>query len=253
MSFRFPEKEHEKLNNNPLREVVCQVKFPPILKISGDNIGNFQEAIRGDYPDVNIEPELLHRIFFGKESEDSKEEVIKNYIYRFTNTDGTKTVSLSKSFLALTANKYISWSDFRSDLEIIFTLLIELFNPSKPKRVGLRYINVLNNENTSLETLDDIIKLINSDLICTSTSCCWEIPQEQESRILLKDGNEKINIRFGFSKQKEDERFFILDFDYFEEQNLDFDNLITRIDQYHSKIYNAFRWSLKENAIDMFK
>ena len=46
----FPEAERVVYRQNPLDRVVCQLKFPPILKIEREIPVEFQDRIRKDFP-----------------------------------------------------------------------------------------------------------------------------------------------------------------------------------------------------------
>src|SRR5260370_1097479 len=46
----FPDSPRVIYNTNPLEEVICQLKFPPILKIESVPPATFQDEIRSTYP-----------------------------------------------------------------------------------------------------------------------------------------------------------------------------------------------------------
>ena len=46
----FPDSPRVIYKQNPLVEVICQLKFPPILKIDTEPPASFQERIRKGYP-----------------------------------------------------------------------------------------------------------------------------------------------------------------------------------------------------------
>jgi uncharacterized protein (TIGR04255 family) len=54
----FPEIERIVYRNNPLTEVVCQLRFPPILSIESELPVKFQDAIREMYPSFQEKVEL---------------------------------------------------------------------------------------------------------------------------------------------------------------------------------------------------
>jgi len=75
---------------------------------------------------------------------------------------------------------------------------------------------------------------------------------EMLSQTVLGDGKAKLATRTGFGKEK-NEPYFVLDFDYYEEGQLPLKNLKRRIDRYHSKIYQAFRWCLLDESLTRFE
>ena len=56
----FPEVERIIYDNNPLDRVICQIRFPPILRIESELPTNFQEQIRRDFPEY--EEKLDHQL-----------------------------------------------------------------------------------------------------------------------------------------------------------------------------------------------
>jgi len=46
----FPPVPRVVYKTNPLEEVICQLKFPPILRIDSELPAKFQESLRRDYP-----------------------------------------------------------------------------------------------------------------------------------------------------------------------------------------------------------
>jgi uncharacterized protein (TIGR04255 family) len=54
MSLRFSKKQEIMLHNLPLQEVICQARFPVILKIIKKDPGEFQEKIRHWFPELTI-------------------------------------------------------------------------------------------------------------------------------------------------------------------------------------------------------
>jgi uncharacterized protein (TIGR04255 family) len=51
--MKFPASQRVKHIRNPLMEVICQVRFPKILRIDAEVPVNFQEEIRSEYPTLN--------------------------------------------------------------------------------------------------------------------------------------------------------------------------------------------------------
>ena len=46
----FPEATRVIYHKNPLTDVICQLRFPPILKIDSEIPSLFQDTIREQYP-----------------------------------------------------------------------------------------------------------------------------------------------------------------------------------------------------------
>jgi uncharacterized protein (TIGR04255 family) len=52
----FPEAPRVIYEKNPLDEVLCQLRFPTVLKIDAEPPAAFQELIRADYPFYERKP-----------------------------------------------------------------------------------------------------------------------------------------------------------------------------------------------------
>jgi uncharacterized protein (TIGR04255 family) len=250
MALNFPQKQEVKLNKAPLDEVVCQVKFPPILRISKELPIDFQEVIRPRFPGLEIEQILFQFSQVGALEKSSLENPPK--VYRFSSADGKSSVALATDFYAISTKGYTHWSEFIRDLSLVENAVTENFHPSYATRIGLRFINKFTRINTNSETQQQILDLFREELTCLLRADGWLEPDDMFSQLLISDNQAKLTFRIGYGKDQM-EPFFILDFDYFEEGQIQLDNLITRMNQYHSRIYDAFRWSIKDESLARFE
>src|SRR5258708_18597221 len=146
----FPEVPRAIYKQNPLQQVICQLRFPPILKIDADVPADFQEKIRNEFPNysqtvgLNLEvpqqiseqpipPELLRNLF--------QTTTIKNY--EFSSEDGKWKVNLTHTFIALTNTEYQNWESYKERMLKLFEILLNIYSPAHFSRIGLRYINVI--------------------------------------------------------------------------------------------------------------
>ncbi|PVV83533.1 TIGR04255 family protein [Dehalogenimonas alkenigignens] len=145
----FPESERVLYQKNPLSEVICQVQFPAILKItSEENIAVFQEIIRADYPFyVPKQPELESSLTLPIELKTVMEQffpkVPGSIVYQFSDKTKTRTIVLSKDFLALTFRAYSRWEAFLAEFNKAEKALRDVFKPSVYTRLGLRYKDMI--------------------------------------------------------------------------------------------------------------
>lgn len=59
----FPPTPRVRYELNPIQEVICQLRYPPILRIGAEAPAAFQEVIRKDYPLYSsVRPELLRGV-----------------------------------------------------------------------------------------------------------------------------------------------------------------------------------------------
>jgi uncharacterized protein (TIGR04255 family) len=99
----FPKSQRVIYRRNPLEQVICQLKFPIILRIENELPAEFQERIRDRYP-ILTEPQML------TSGPEFPEEVMKLVgslmpvrparVYEFASADGHWRLTLSKDFIA---------------------------------------------------------------------------------------------------------------------------------------------------------
>lgn len=251
MGIHFPEVKEIKLKNPPISEVICQVKFPPILKIGKELPINFQDVVRPVFPGIDIEQGV--QIQMGVSPAEEKPLIDASpKIFRFKSPDGKQAVSLSIDFFALSSKQYTGWVDFSEKLSFVKSAFLKEFNPSFVSRIGLRFINRFNLENVGADNFEEVLDLFRSDLTCLIRSNTWSDPVESLSQIVLSNENRKLVFRYGMRRENQNP-FFILDFDCFEEFQQDFSDISNKINEYHDVIYSAFRWCLKEKSLEKFQ
>ena len=132
---------------SPLIEVICQLRFPAILRIDAQAPAQFQEAIRGDYPQFSQRMENLPpRKEGGKLVPQGTQPN-----YQFLAKDNHWKVNLTKNFISLSTNHYTRWEDFAKRLDKVLAAFIRLYQPTYFERVGLRFINSISRRALELE------------------------------------------------------------------------------------------------------
>ncbi|MGD2158113.1 MAG: TIGR04255 family protein [Anaerolineales bacterium] len=252
MSINFPSKPDVPLANPPLVEVISQVRFPPILRINKEEPSEFQEEIREIFPKFELEQGILFRIP-GPSGEGEPSAETKGKIYRFRTFDEQTTVSLTVDFYALSTNRYTHWTDFARNLSLVDRAVRNVYRPAYTTRIGLRFINRITPENTGLETIQEIFALLNPELTGYVQNEVWSDPVEFQSRLKLSDDEAQLTLRTGHGSDKSGQPYFMLDFDYFEEDELPLSDLVDRFNRYHDVIYRAFRWCLPDESLTVFK
>ncbi|MBA2313414.1 MAG: TIGR04255 family protein, partial [Actinobacteria bacterium] len=137
--LRLPHREHGTLNDPPLKVMLGQVRFDPILQIDRqDFIAPFQEQLRGEYPQFG--PQQEFSLVVGPEGV-LRSEAAKSW--RFATADGSWAVILAQSFVTLEADapQYVGYDDFRSRFEHVWGAALEYIKPNRAVQQGLRYIN----------------------------------------------------------------------------------------------------------------
>lgn len=147
----FMECEHVHYAKAQLAEVICQLRFPTILRIGASEPADFQERIRENYPrysrNVEKQPPKLTQTPQGVRPE-PQPDVIN---YQFVSADGLWKVNLTSSFVSLATPAYSSWEDFARRLDEVLADFIEVYHPAYFERIGLRYINIFSRRALEVE------------------------------------------------------------------------------------------------------
>ena len=144
----FPAAERVVYEKNQLEEVICQLRFPQILRIDAEPPSQFQDAIRKAYPlyseedptgglGAQLSPEvarLVKGVFAGPTVKLAR---------RFSSSDQAWVVSLASNFIALSTRVYRRWSDFFEHFREPLTAFTDIYEPAFFARIGLRYRNAL--------------------------------------------------------------------------------------------------------------
>ncbi|HTQ86722.1 MAG TPA: TIGR04255 family protein, partial [Candidatus Solibacter sp.] len=115
----FPEAERVIYAKNPLELVICQFRFPAILKISSEPPAEFQESLRKGYPLFREVPPLDLGTGLPAELANILGKLLPNpssRAYEFSSEDGTWQFTLTQDSLALACKSYRRWEDFKESL-----------------------------------------------------------------------------------------------------------------------------------------
>lgn len=244
----IPAADHERFPRAPVKAMLGQVRFPPILSIEEPRfVAGFQEAIREHFPDVSPEEQLALEV-----SEEGAIESERAKQWRFRSSDGAWSVILQTDFLTLeaSADQYSGYDDFRMRFSEVWERFRSLIKPSRVKQQGLRYVNHISRD----VEITEWPRYINPDLLGPMASAAFAREIETVfSDIRLRRDDGTLSIKHGLVPAgPARELAYILDFDYFV-QELDsqgaVDELVRRFDAYHEAIYGLFIWCLTETTL----
>lgn len=146
-----PLAERVKYENNPLAEVVCQVRFDPValddsatktLETSLAQLGyvlKWQEEIAT----LNLQ--------IGPQGVKQAPSEASQKLTHFVSKDRFWKVSLTADFIALTCLKYETWEIFVARLNTVLDAFRALSLSTDSHRVGLRYRDIIDRERLGLQ------------------------------------------------------------------------------------------------------
>ena len=201
----LPESDRVLYKKNPLVEVICQLRFPTILRIREGHLADFQDRIRKDYPIYTLQEPSIDIPQLPKELATMLERVNiaipgGQSVHKFSTADSTRFISLSQDFLAVAEINYERWETFRAEIERAERSLREIYDPAFYSRVGLRYRNVISRQLLGIADVawQDLLqphitaelgdKALSSSVVKTQTSAIIRIPEIAGAQIMLIHG-----------------------------------------------------------------
>ncbi|WP_428488290.1 TIGR04255 family protein [Rhodopila sp.] len=142
----FPASPRVFYRKAPLLQVVCQVRFPPLLRVESELPAAFQEKIRSVFPlferlstpvlPFGVPPELLQSL--------AVPGITSRYV--FLTEDRCSTVGLASDSLTIDTKTYRTWEEFQTHVRLAYEALTSIYQPNFLSRVGLRYQDFLDRE-----------------------------------------------------------------------------------------------------------
>ncbi len=250
----FPESERVLYNKNPLVEVICQFRFPTILRIREGQLADFQDIIRKDYPAYSeqepsfaVPPQIPKEFVTIVEQMSMPPGLVTR---RFSTKDSKRFISLRDEFMALAETKYERWESFREEIVKAENALRRVYEPAFYSRVGLRYRDIISRRNLELTNVGwpDLIKThiiaelgdknVSDAILRIQTRVIIKIPDIPNGQIALNHG---LIIPNG-----SDEECYFIDADFSVERKEGVDEPFKILDKFNRLAGQLFRWAITE-------
>ncbi len=251
----FPDSPRVIYNKNPLKEVICQLRFPTILKISAGQVADFQEKIRREYPLYELQEPTL--IFPQLPSELSAiveqiniPKLPGSATHRFSTKDSKRFIALAQNFLAVAESAYSMWESFRAELVEAERALREVYEPPFYTRIGLRYQDVISRRDLGLADSKwrDLLQShiigelgspeISGAIVTAQTISLIQIPEIPGAHVRLTHGLAKL--------PENEEQCYVIDSDFFIEQKEGLDEPFEILDRFNRLAGKLFRWAITD-------
>jgi uncharacterized protein (TIGR04255 family) len=248
----FPDVPRVIYENNPLPEVICQLRFPPILKIDTEPPAAFQEQIRADYP--FYEPKSPLRLPAGLPSNLAQMLIADLPLgglksHDFDSKDHAWSLNLTREFLALTCRAYERWENFRERLKAASEAFNKYYNTPFFTRIGLRYRNVIHRSRLQLADTPW------SELLQPWVSSALGSPdvaervRNMQSTFLVDLGEEggQVQVSSGLAVDGDSKEIvFLIDADFYTEQQTEPSDAFKQLNILNRYARNFFRWCITE-------
>lgn len=250
----FPESERVLYEKNPLVEVVCQFRFPTILRIREGPLADFQDRIRRDYPIYSEqEPSIAVPPQVPKELVAIIEQIkmpmpLGLVTHRFSTKDTLRFISLSDEFMALAETKYKRWESFREEVTKVESALKEVYNPAFYSRIGLRYRDIISRRSLSLADVEWQYLLKSQFIAELGDKEISDAIARIQTRTVIKiteipDG--QVTLIHGLTKLPESgEEGYIIDADFSVERKEGVNEPFEILDKFNRMAGRLFRWAI---------
>lgn len=238
---------------SPLIEVICQLRFPTILKIENQAPYEFQELIRTDYPNYSVKEE--------RQSAPPNGQPASTKNHQFISLDGGWKVNLTKDFVSLSSHRYTRWEDFAKRLDRILADLIGVYHPACFTRIGLRYINAFNPRLLGLENTPwrELIAPGYLGLMADEDAPENAFNKNEQNVNLALPGASRCNIKCGKGMLRKvdnktravaEEPVYMLDIDVYMEGNNELSHIAPSLTIVHSNADSIFRGAITDTLHD---
>ena len=252
VELAFPEAPRVIYSKNPLWEVICQLRFPAILKIDSEIPASFQEKVRDSFPlseeeeivlPVDVPPELVQLFKANRPTQLSRRT------WRFISEDNNWIISLARDSATLSTHKYLRWEEFREKLALMCNALVAEYRPSFITRAGLRYRDLIIRSRLGLEDVpwaELLEKHIAGEL---SAQPLGEAIKEANHAVLAEFPEEKLKLglRHGTGRHEgQDETGYVIDSDFFSEAKTEVTHVLEQLNFFNRMAGRLFRWCITE-------
>ena len=248
----FPEVSRARYEINVLDEVVCRLKFPPILKIDTEPPAAFQETVRATYPfyqvraatklPANMPPEVAQLIqhdpaFAGTRT------------HWFGSSDRYLWAGLTRDGLSLHCRRYRRWEDFLEQLLTPFEALIRAYAPPFFVHSCMRYRNSISRQGLPDPAAPWSHWL--SPWVCGplgSVEAAGQVESLQTRALFrLSDDVGHVDATYGLAEKGDlAEELFLIDAHVYTETHLEPDDVPDRLAALHEQARRFFRWCITD-------
>jgi len=256
----FPDVPRVIYQNNPLEQVICQLRFPTILRIASETPAAFQDRIRGEYPvyssnegPTTVPGEL--RTLLGsvpKEVAAVFQGITGSRTHKFETADGMRAITLEPEAIGLTDSQYHRWERFREEVARADASLREEYQPAFYSRIGLRYRDVIRRSRLGLQGREWRELLHERVLAYLAEPNAESEVIEANGRTLFQIADipaARVNFQYGLIK-RDDELCYLLDADIFVAERRNTDDALRILDEFNRVGRGVFRDAIRDKLHD---
>jgi uncharacterized protein (TIGR04255 family) len=248
----FPAVPRVIYGRNTLIEVVCQIRFPSVLRIDAEMPIAFQEKVRGTFPVLQRKHQTFVSGGVPEELAKALQSLVpptaNRQVSNFVTADGCWTLGLTSDFLSLSTRQYPRWEQFRALLQVGVQALREVYEPPFLIRVGLRFQNVIVRTTLGLAGVawSDLIQPYVLAELGKPELSGYVVEAQRQLGLDLPDQAGRIRMSHGLvGIEGSDEECYLIDSDFFRERT-DVGEELPVLDRFDTTAHRLLRWCITD-------
>jgi uncharacterized protein (TIGR04255 family) len=230
-----------------LRRVICQLRFPAVLKIEADVPSEFQERIRDLLPLAERVDAAPAQLPISHQIADVLAGAASTTAYAFSSEDQSTSIELRSTALTFQTKAYRHWADLLAILMPALEALESIYRPPFYSRIGLRYINSINRASLGIKDTpwsqlfnQFIAGELEHPLIEQNIEAI-----EKSVRVRNKDRRGGFFLHHGIiSEEANDTQSYSIDFDFYVDERTETQNVHAVLGNLHGRAGRAWRWCI---------
>lgn len=247
---------------NPLDNVICQARFPTILRIDAEVPSAFQQRLLPDYVNLTQRQEFVVDVQTGQGPSGPAANEIRRATapiamnYEFATEDSRWSVNLTRNFISLSTTEYVRWEEFRRRFEAVLHVFVDVYRPVHFTRIGLRYVDVIVRSQLGLDSVDwdelvtvPLLGVLGSDDVRHAV-------KQFHTRFVMEMGEGQGLVRVTaetVESAESREICFMIDSDYYSLKRRKSEELLPEIEYFHSRAFELFRWCITDRLHDAMR
>jgi len=258
----FPQTPRAIYERNPLTEVICQLRFPTILRIASEPPAELQERLRSQYPVFRESqggnprmPQEVSRILADLPIQLPSEPTT----YAFETEDGSRTINLSREFVAVTERDYEHWESFSGEVQRVKEAVEEIYQPPFYSRTGLRYQDVIDRDALDLQDVPwhELVRSPMAGLLGSAEESVRNHIRETVSTAELaipEISGGTVRLQYGLATPEDrPTQVYAMDADFYTTERSSTDDVFQILNAFNGHAGNYFRWSITERLRDALR
>lgn len=246
MPLALPDQPRRLYEENPLRLVVCQLRFPVLHRFEEPGVlARFQEVLGDRYPRSVPEQQIALTV---TPSGPASSQPASRY-WRFRGLEDGWSVAIGRDFVSLETDAYQRYEELRERAAEMLDAVLAV-GVTIRERLGLRYVDEIRHPDAKRpgdwrELIEErLLGLVGGEELGEDVIQCLQ-------DIRLREQNGTLTIRHGYVGPEaagSESPFYLLDVDYSEERSMPLlaDQVLQQIDDYHRTVHNLFETAITQ-------